>query len=181
MLAEFPYLDPQNLQAGFRYGDCQVDDARMVLTVAAAAQAHGAACVNRMAAERLLEGEGGVRGALLCDQETQESFELRARVTVNAAGPWASALLGESAPPLRLVQGTHLVMPAIPGCQEAFLLTARDGRVFFVIPGTDARWSAPPSARSRPRTRRSPRPRRRATCWTACATACPACAGPRRT
>ncbi len=134
LLAEFPFLDPQNLEAGFRYGDCQTDDARMVLTVAAAAQAHGAVCVNRMAAERLLEGEGGVRGALLRDQETQETFELRARVTVNAAGPWAPSLLGESAPPLRLVQGTHLVMPAIPGCQEAFLLTARDGRVFFVIP-----------------------------------------------
>ncbi|MDM4769144.1 glycerol-3-phosphate dehydrogenase/oxidase [Solimonas sp. SE-A11] len=134
LLSEFPFLDPQNLQAGFRYGDCQTDDARMVLTVAAAAQAQGAVCVNRMAAERLLEGEGGVRGARLRDQETQESFELRARVTINAAGSWAPSLMGDAAPPLRLVQGTHLVMPAIPGCQEAFLLTARDGRVFFVIP-----------------------------------------------
>ncbi|PPE74317.1 glycerol-3-phosphate dehydrogenase/oxidase [Solimonas fluminis] len=134
LLSEFPFLDPQNLEAGFRYGDCQADDARMVLVVAAAAQAHGAVCVNRMQAERLLEDEGGVRGALLRDRETGESFELRARVTVNAAGPWAAALLGEAAPPQRLVQGTHLVMPAIPGCQEAFLLTARDGRVFFVIP-----------------------------------------------
>jgi glycerol-3-phosphate dehydrogenase len=134
LLAEFPFVDPQNLLSGFRYGDCQTDDARMVLTVAAAAQAQGAVCVNHVAAERLLEDPGGVSGALLRDLETQETFELRARVTVNAAGPWAPGLLGDAAPPVRLVQGTHLVMPAIPGCQEAFLLTARDGRVFFVIP-----------------------------------------------
>ena len=54
LLSEFPFLDPQNLEAGFRYGDCQADDARMVLVVAAAAQAHGAVCVNRMQAERLV-------------------------------------------------------------------------------------------------------------------------------
>jgi glycerol-3-phosphate dehydrogenase len=35
---------------------------------------------------------------------------------------------------VKLVKGTHLVLPAIPGCNEAFLLTADDGRVFFVIP-----------------------------------------------
>ncbi|AXQ27914.1 glycerol-3-phosphate dehydrogenase/oxidase [Solimonas sp. K1W22B-7] len=134
LLAEFPFVDPRNLLAGFRYGDCQVDDARMTLVVAAAAQSHGAVCVNHMAAERLLEDEGGVRGALLRDRETRQSFELRAQVTVNAAGPWGLALAGEAAPPVRRVKGTHLVMPPIPGCEEAFLLTARDGRVFFVIP-----------------------------------------------
>src|SRR3546814_9048881 len=42
--------------------------------------------------------------------------------------------LFRAAPNVKLVKGTHLVLPAIAGCNEAFLLTARDGRVFFVIP-----------------------------------------------
>lgn len=134
LLAEFPFLDPQNLDAGFRYGDCLTDDARMTLVVAAAAQAQGAVCANYMAAEELLQDEEAVRGARLRDLETGESFELRARLTVNCAGPWAPGLPGAAAPDLRLVRGSYLVLPAIPGCEEAFLITARDGRVIFVVP-----------------------------------------------
>jgi len=59
---------------------------------------------------------------------------LRARAVVVAAGPWMPGLLGVAAPKVKLVKGIHIVLPAIPGCTEAFLLTARDGRVFFVSP-----------------------------------------------
>jgi glycerol-3-phosphate dehydrogenase len=134
LLARYPFIDPQALLGGFRYGDCQEDDARMTLVVAAAAQAHGAVCVNRVAAEQLIERGGRVIGAVLRDSGTDASFEVQARVVVNAAGPWAPGLLGDGAPKVKLIKGTHLVLPAIAGCNEAFLLTAQDGRVFFVIP-----------------------------------------------
>src|SRR3546814_13796308 len=65
---------------------------------------------------------------------SSDLLSIRAKVVVNAAGPWGPALLGDAAPKVKLVKGTHLVLPAIAGCNEAFLLTARDGRVFFVIP-----------------------------------------------
>ncbi len=134
LLARYPFVDPEQLLGGFRYGDCQEDDARMTLVVTAAAQSCGAVCANRVSAQRLLEEQSAVVGAELKDETTGEAFTLRAGVVVNAAGPWAPFLQGSNAPPVRLVKGTHLVLPGIAGCNEAFLLTAADGRVFFVIP-----------------------------------------------
>jgi glycerol-3-phosphate dehydrogenase len=134
LLQRFPYVDPDRLLGGFSYGDCQEDDARMTLTVVAAAQGAGAIVANRLCAESLLEQEGAIAGARVHDRLTDERFELRARVTVNAAGPWAPQLLGDAAPRVKRVKGIHIVVPAIPDCDCAFLLTAKDGRVFFVIP-----------------------------------------------
>jgi glycerol-3-phosphate dehydrogenase len=130
-----PYLREDGLKGGLRYGDCQEDDARMTLFVVAAAQAAGAQCANALAAEQLVFENGRCAGALLRDTETGEHFPLRADCVVNAAGPWAHQLTGEAAPAVELVKGVHLVLPAIPGLVDAFLLTApQDGRVFFVIP-----------------------------------------------
>ncbi|MFT4048046.1 MAG: glycerol-3-phosphate dehydrogenase/oxidase [Solimonas sp.] len=134
LLEEYPFVDPRHLLGGFRYGDCQEDDARMTLVVTAAAQSCSAVCANRVAARRIIEDGGKVVGAEVDDLVGGVSHAVRARVVVNAAGPWAPGLLGEAAPKVRLVKGTHLVLPAIAGCNEAFLLTASDGRVFFVIP-----------------------------------------------
>jgi glycerol-3-phosphate dehydrogenase len=133
--ATHPYLRADGLKGGLRYGDCQEDDARMTLFVVAAAQAAGAQCANALAAEQLIFEDGHCAGALLRDAETGEHFPLRAGCVVNAAGPWAHALTGDAAPAVELVKGVHLVLPAIPGLTDAFLLTApEDGRVFFVIP-----------------------------------------------
>ena len=134
LLADYPFIDPERLLGGFRYGDCQEDDARMTMTVVAAAQSAGCVSANRVGADALLEDGGRVRGALAHDSVSGARFNLEADVVVNAAGPWARQLLGESAPKVKLIKGTHIVMPAIAGQREAFLLTATDGRVFFVIP-----------------------------------------------
>jgi glycerol-3-phosphate dehydrogenase len=134
LLKQYPYVDPENLLGGFRYGDCQEDDARMTMTVVAAAQAAGAVCVNRVQAQSLTRDKSGISGAKVRDVEAGNNFEIRARSVVNSAGPWARTLLGEQAPKVKLIKGTHLLLPAIPNNTEAFLLTAKDGRVFFVIP-----------------------------------------------
>ena len=132
--ARHPYVDPERLRGGFRYGDCQEDDARLTLAVVAAAQGAGATVANRLEAESLIEENGAVRGARVHDSHVDQRFELRAKLTINAAGPWAPALAGGASPAVRLVKGIHIVLPPIPGCEDAFLLTAHDGRVFFVIP-----------------------------------------------
>ncbi len=130
-----PYLKDDGLRGGLRYGDCQDDDARMTMVVVAAAQAAGAICANRVRATALLQDGDAVIGATLADAESGERFDVSARCVVNAAGPWARELLGEAAPPVKLVKGIHLLFPAIPGCADAFLLgAAHDDRVFFVIP-----------------------------------------------
>lgn len=133
---EYSKLRQDGLRGAYAYGDCQEDDARVTLVVAAAAQGAGAVCASRVSAQSLSPGDRGVRVELQ-DMESGDGFALHARCVVNAAGPWASALMGRSAPAVRLVKGVHLVLPGVPqpDIPEAFLLTApQDGRVYFVIP-----------------------------------------------
>jgi glycerol-3-phosphate dehydrogenase len=134
LLERYPFVDPQGLLGGFRYGDCQEDDARFTLAVVAAAHGAGAVVANRIEARSLLRQDGRVLGARVHDRLAGRDFEVRATLTVNAAGPWAPELAGPGGPRVRRVKGIHIVLPAIPGCEQAFLLTAQDGRVFFVIP-----------------------------------------------
>ena len=139
LLKEHPYLAADGLKSGLRYGDCQEDDSRMTMVVAAAAQAAGAVCATGVAALSLLDVRGRIDGAKVEDCDSGEAFEIHADVTINAAGPWAQALsesaLGRKAAAVKLVKGVHLLLPGIAGLQDAFLLTApQDGRVFFLIP-----------------------------------------------
>jgi len=135
LLHRYPFLAEPGLRGGFRYGDCQEDDARLTMLVVAAAQAAGAVCVNHVRAERLLYENGAVVGAALKDQLDDQQWELRARHTVATVGPWVKELTGDASPAVQFVKGTHLVVPGIPHCHAAFLLNApQDGRVFFVIP-----------------------------------------------
>ena len=73
---------------GFRYFECQVDDARLTIEVARAAQAAGARLANHARVIGLL-GDGRVAGAIVADEMTGQRFEVRARAVVNAAGVWA--------------------------------------------------------------------------------------------
>ncbi len=64
-----------------------------------------------------------------------------ARAAVNAAGPWAGAVAGLPAKTsgaasarVRLVKGSHIVVPRIPGAQDAYIFQAPDGRVVFALP-----------------------------------------------
>ena len=130
LLQRYPFLRTKGLEGGFRYGDCQEDDARLTLAVVRAAQRAGARVANYCGVTELRPGE-----ALLHDTVADARLRLRARHTVLATGPWCGELLGAEAPRVRRVKGSHLILPAIPGCRSAFLLTApQDGRAFFVIP-----------------------------------------------
>jgi glycerol-3-phosphate dehydrogenase len=137
LLDRYGFLAAPDLKAGFSYGDCGTDDARFTLEIVAGALGAGAACVNRAEVVALIRENGRTAGAQVLDRETGATVEVRAAVTVNAAGPWAGRLRGldpAASGLTRLVKGVHLVMPPLP-TSEALLLTARrDGRVFFAIP-----------------------------------------------
>ena len=138
--SSFPYLSTDGLIGGFSYGDCQEDDARVTLEVVAAAQMAGAVVVNHAAVEELIRLDDRVIGAQVVDRISGNRTAVKARLTVNAAGPWAPALAGgrPTVGAYKLIKGVHLMMPGLPGPKDAFLLTARsDGRVFFVIPWYD--------------------------------------------
>src|SRR5258708_26593218 len=81
-----PGFDGQH--GGFRYFECQTDDARLTIEVARTASAFGAVLANHAKADRLL-GCARVEGATVTDELTGEHLDIRARVTVNAGGVWA--------------------------------------------------------------------------------------------
>jgi glycerol-3-phosphate dehydrogenase len=121
---------------GFEYSDCWVDDARLVVLNARDAAARGADIRTRARciAARQIDGvwsltlEGGA--------------EAHARVLVNAAGPWVSdvlsGVLGQSSPtPVRLVKGSHIVVPRMFSHDRSYVFQNADGRICFAIPYQD--------------------------------------------
>ena len=127
-----------NLTKGYSYWDCWVDDARLVVLNAIAARDHGATVLTRTPVTELsvsgdfwkitLGGAGGSR-------------RVNARAVVNAAGPWVEAVAGMTkgpmqiaAPHLRLVKGSHIVVPRIAGANTAYIFQNTDGRVVFALP-----------------------------------------------
>lgn len=136
-----PRIAPANLKGGFRYGDAQTDDARLVLRVIREAVADGGAAINYVAAERLLRdpsrGEHSL-GVHLCDGVHSREADVYARVVINATGAWADRLRGQAgAPPrLRPLRGSHLIFPAwrLPAAQAISFLHPIDHRPVFIFP-----------------------------------------------
>jgi glycerol-3-phosphate dehydrogenase len=117
---------------GFVYWDAFVDDARLTLANALDAAANGAAIETYCALERAERIEGGWR-ARLADGRT-----VTARALVNAAGPWVHQMLGKigvtSKSTVRLVKGSHIVVPRLYDGEHAYLLQQPDRRIVFAIP-----------------------------------------------
>jgi D-erythritol 1-phosphate dehydrogenase len=125
---------------GFAYSDCRVDDARLVLVNALSAREHGAVVRTRtecVAARR----QGGLWSVQLRASDGAMS-EISARAIVDAAGPWVKQVLNErlaqpSREAVRLVKGSHIVLPKLYSGDHAFILQNSDGRVVFMIPFED--------------------------------------------
>lgn len=123
-----------NLKHGFSYWDCMVDDARLVILNAIAAREAGARIATRTPV-RALRSEGGLWIVTLGD----DARHVAARVIVNAAGPWVgdvARLRGSSGArtAVRLIKGSHIVVPRIAGASDAYTLQNSDGRVVFALP-----------------------------------------------
>jgi glycerol-3-phosphate dehydrogenase len=126
---------------GFVYSDGWVDDARLVVLNAMDARERGAtvlthtraACFERHPGHwmaTLVQGEGGAG---------ERSQRVKARCLVNAAGPWAGrvAHVATGAAPkrrLRLVKGSHIVVPRLFDHSYAYLFQHPDGRIVFAMP-----------------------------------------------
>jgi glycerol-3-phosphate dehydrogenase len=139
-LAALPTLQTARLRGGVRYTDGQFDDAALAVAFAATAWQHGATVLNHTPVAALLKSDGKIHGVSACDTETDETFELKARVVINATGVFADALrrLDDPTVPPMLApsQGAHLVLPRIflPGDTALLIPRTSDGRVLFVIP-----------------------------------------------
>ena len=118
---------------GFEYSDCRVDDARLVVANAMSARDLGADV--RVGTECVRASrENGAWRAVLSDGK-----EVLARAIVNAAGPWVKLTLNghlaqPSADAVRMVKGSHVVLPKLYEGGHAFILQNEDRRVVFMIP-----------------------------------------------
>jgi glycerol-3-phosphate dehydrogenase len=133
-----PDLQPPGMVGAIRYYDAQVDDARLVVTVARTAAGHGAHVASRTKVVGFLRVGGRVTGARVVDLETGREIDVRARVVVNAAGVWTDEIQelvgGRGALNVQASKGIHLVVPRDRIRSEAGLITRTAASVLFVIP-----------------------------------------------
>ncbi|WP_448694203.1 glycerol-3-phosphate dehydrogenase [Pseudomonas rhizophila] len=122
---------------GFEYSDCWVDDARLVVLNAMAAREKGAhvhtrtRCVNARRSKGLWH--------LHLERADGSLFSIRAKALVNAAGPWVAKFIRddlklESPYGIRLIQGSHLIVPKLYEGEHAHILQNEDQRIVFTIP-----------------------------------------------
>ncbi|MGE5794791.1 MAG: glycerol-3-phosphate dehydrogenase [Bacteroidota bacterium] len=121
---------------GFVYADCWVDDARLVVLNARGAAEKGARILTRT---RCVGGRRDGDRWRLRIETTGMSGELEARALVNAAGPWVRSLLDRelrvrTPGAVRLVKGSHIVVPRLHDRAHAYILQNPDQRVVFMIP-----------------------------------------------
>ncbi len=131
---------------GFVYSDGSVDDARLVVLNALDAVERGAAILTRTRCDRLEPFAGGWRATLIgrtaldrSDAGSAATASVTATAVVNAAGPWAANFLSTATPvqgrhALRLVKGSHIIVPRLFEHDFAYIFQAPDRRIVFAIP-----------------------------------------------
>jgi glycerol-3-phosphate dehydrogenase len=133
-----PSLEPRGLRAAALYWDCSMNDARLVLENVLAAREAGASCLNYCPLRSVQSSGLGSIHVVLRDEEAGVEAAVRAKMLLNAAGPWADEVLGLAAPgalPLvRKAKGIHLITRPLTGERALLISAQQDGRVFFVIP-----------------------------------------------
>lgn len=122
---------------GFEYADCAVDDARLVVLNAMAAREKGAHIHTHTRCLRAERVDGVWEVALQQADGSQRT--IRARALVNAAGPWVASFIKDDlkldAPyGIRLIQGSHIIVPRLYEGEHAYILQNEDQRIVFAIP-----------------------------------------------
>jgi glycerol-3-phosphate dehydrogenase len=133
-----PDLRTEHLTGAIRYYDCQVDDARLVMTIARTAAAYGAHVASRTRVTGFLREGDRVVGVTARDLENDRDLEVRARVVINAAGVWSNEIQdlvgGRGALKVEASKGVHLVVPRDRIRSETGFITKTETSVLFVIP-----------------------------------------------
>ncbi len=124
----------------FEYSDCGVDDARLVILNARAAAECGAVIRTRTKVISARREDGA--WSLELETQTGRREIVRARLLVNAGGPWVDAVLAgtlghEGVQNVRLVQGSHIVVAKKFDDPRAYFFQNADGRIIFAIPYHD--------------------------------------------
>jgi glycerol-3-phosphate dehydrogenase len=140
-LARLPTINTEGLRGGVVYYDGQFDDSRLLIHLAMTACEHGAVLLNYARVSGLSkDADGFVNGVTVDDLESGAQFDARARVVINATGPFSDGLRRVADPATEPMiapsQGIHLVFDAsfLPGDSAIMVPHTSDGRVMFAIP-----------------------------------------------
>jgi glycerol-3-phosphate dehydrogenase len=139
-LRRFPMIRREGLKAGVLYYDGQFNDARMNLALALTAIEQGAVAVNHLTVVSLLKENGTVTGAVVREQFSGDTWEIRARGVINATGPFADRIRlldnPAAAPLLQTSSGVHIVLDGrfAPPDTGITIPKTEDGRVLFILP-----------------------------------------------
>lgn len=124
----------------FEYSDCWVEDSRLVVLNAMDAAERGATVLTRMPLVSARREDGLWVARLATGADGRDGgMEVRARSLVNAAGPWVAELLERrlglgTERRIRLVKGSHIVVPRLSEGENAYIFQNDDRRIVFAIP-----------------------------------------------
>lgn len=126
-----------DIARGFEYSDCWVDDARLVVLNAMAAREHGAHVHTRTRCVSARRSKG--LWHIHLERADGTLLSIRARALVNAAGPWVAKFIKDdlkqkSPYGIRLIQGSHIVVPRLYEGEHSYILQNEDRRIVFAIP-----------------------------------------------
>jgi glycerol-3-phosphate dehydrogenase len=143
-IAEIPTIATEGLRGGIRYFDGQFDDARLLMNLVTTGIEQGATLVNYVRVEGLeKDNDGRIHGVDVRCVESDERLTARAKVVVNATGPFSDDMRrmdhADARPIIAPSQGVHIVLDRsfLPGDAAIMVPHTRDGRVMFAIPWYD--------------------------------------------
>ncbi|NMP30186.1 glycerol-3-phosphate dehydrogenase [Thalassotalea sp. M1531] len=139
---KFKSTDPLKVEItkGFEYADAWVDDSRLTVLNALSAKSNGAKLFTQT---KVLEAKSvnGIWHLKVLDRVTGETSQMHSKTLVNAAGPWVENITDNinsaESHGIRLVKGSHIVVPKIHHDQHAYILQNEDQRIVFVLPFED--------------------------------------------
>jgi glycerol-3-phosphate dehydrogenase len=140
-----PIVAREGLRGAARYYDAVVDDARLTLATAQSAHRAGAVVANHAQVVGLMQSQGQVVGAMVRDEITGREMEVKARIVVNACGPWVDNVrsmdvgVRHASPLLRPTKGVHLIIrrERLTSQHAIAFDSPRDDRHLYVIPWGD--------------------------------------------
>lgn len=127
----------EKFKKGFTYSDCRIDDSRMVVLNAIQAEELGAKILTHtklISAKRV----GDRWEAILINDKSQKLI-VNTSIIINAAGPWVADLIKnkletKTISNVRLIKGSHIVIPKLYDGDHAYILQNKDNRIIFAIP-----------------------------------------------
>ena len=139
-ISRLPGISPEGLYGGILYYDGQFDDTRLAAELAITAARYGATMLNYCSVEQLTRNGAKIDGLVLQDTMSGHTYDVKARVVINATGVFAGQIMQLDDPESEMLvmpsQGIHLVVDRsfFPGEAAMMIPKTDDGRVLFAVP-----------------------------------------------